>query len=66
MIELLITLVAIGVIVYPIGLIPMDGNIKKVIQVVAVIVAVLIPAGVWPGRSAEVAMMLVENRKSGA
>ena len=42
MIELLITLVAIGVIVYLIGLIPMDGNIKKVIQVVAVIVAVLI------------------------
>lgn len=42
MISLLLALVLIGVVVYLVGLIPMDAAILQVIRVVAIVLAVLI------------------------
>jgi ABC-type siderophore export system fused ATPase/permease subunit len=41
MISILITLVIIGVVLYLINLIPMDGTIKKVIWVLAILFIIL-------------------------
>lgn len=42
MISLLLTLVLIGVIAYLVCLIPMDDGVRRVIRVVAIILAVLV------------------------
>ncbi len=40
LISLIIILVAVGVALYLINMIPMDGNIKRIIQVVAIVAVV--------------------------
>jgi len=42
MIALLLTLIIIGVIVYLVGVIPMDAKIAQLIRVVAIIIAVFV------------------------
>jgi hypothetical protein len=55
MISLLVTLIVLGVILYIIGLIPMDGTIRRIIQVLAILFVclyVLQILGVWHGAPA--------------
>ena len=52
MITILITLVILGVCLYLVELIPMDGTIKQIIRVVAVLFVVLYllqAFGIWNG-----------------
>jgi uncharacterized membrane protein YiaA len=42
MISLLLTLILIGVVIYLVGLIPMDARIMQLIRVVGIILAVLV------------------------
>lgn len=52
MIELLVALIIIGVVLYLIELIPMDGTVKTIIRVLAILFMVLYLLqllGVWHG-----------------
>ena len=52
MIELIIGLIVIGVALYLLDLIPMDGTIKTIIRVVVILLAVLYVLqffGIWHG-----------------
>lgn len=52
MISILVALIVLGVCLYLIGLIPMDGTVKQVIRVVAILFVVLYllqVLGLWSG-----------------
>lgn len=52
MISIIVTLVIVGVLLYILGLIPLDGTIKTIIRVLVILFAflwVLQVLGVWSG-----------------